>query len=104
MGAAVGRAADRIVLTNDNPRTEDPQAIAAAVEVGLKAVDAAYEIELDRAAAIRRVILSAAPGDVVLIAGKGHEPYQILGTQKYPFDDRVEAKASLSMRRSGTHH
>ena len=104
MGAAVGRAADRIVLTNDNPRTEDPQVIAAAVEVGLKAVAAAYEIELDRAAAIRRVILSAAPGDVVLIAGKGHEPYQILGAQKYPFDDRVEARTSLSIRRSGTHH
>jgi UDP-N-acetylmuramoyl-L-alanyl-D-glutamate--2,6-diaminopimelate ligase len=99
MGAAVGRAADVIVVTNDNPRTEEPKRIADAIEVGLKSVGAKYTVELERAKAIETVILSASPGDVVLIAGKGHEPYQIVGKTKYPFDDRVEARRSLGLRR-----
>ncbi|MGC4063375.1 MAG: cyanophycin synthetase [Polyangiaceae bacterium] len=102
MGAAVGRGADLIVVTNDNPRTEDPARIAEAIEVGLRSTGAKYVVELDRAKAIREAILSAEPGDVVLIAGKGHEPYQIMGTVKYPFDDRVEAKRALRERRERT--
>jgi UDP-N-acetylmuramoyl-L-alanyl-D-glutamate--2,6-diaminopimelate ligase len=101
MGAAVGRLADRIIVTNDNPRTEEPRTIADAIEIGLKSVGASYEVELDRAKAIRESILSARAGDVVLIAGKGHEPYQIMGTVKLAFDDRVEARQSLAERRRG---
>ncbi len=101
MGAAVGRLADRVIVTNDNPRTERPDAIAAAIEAGLREVSAAYELILDRAKAIELAITTAKPGDVVLLAGKGHEPYQIVGTEKYAFDDRVEARRSLGLRQRG---
>jgi UDP-N-acetylmuramoyl-L-alanyl-D-glutamate--2,6-diaminopimelate ligase len=100
MGAAVGRLADYAYLTNDNPRTEEPRAIASAVEVGLREMDANYEVELDRARAIERAISQAGAGDVVLIAGKGHEPYQLIGDQTLAFDDRVEARRALAMRRN----
>jgi UDP-N-acetylmuramoyl-L-alanyl-D-glutamate--2,6-diaminopimelate ligase len=99
MGAAVGRLADYAFLTNDNPRSEEPSAIAKAVEVGLREMDAKYEIELDRARAIELAVSRAEPGDVVLVAGKGHEPYQLIGGRTLPFDDRVEARLALSMRR-----
>ena len=99
MGAAVGRLADHAFLTNDNPRSEEPRAIANAVEVGLREMDASYEVELDRARAIERAVARAEPGDVVLIAGKGHEPYQLIGTQSLAFDDRVEARRALALRR-----
>ena len=68
-------------------------------EAGLGVHRIPYQIILDRSAAIRQAIAGARPGDVVLIAGKGHEPYQIFGTTKRPFDDRVEARASLALRR-----
>ena len=99
MGAAVGRLADYAYLTNDNPRSEEPEAIARAVEVGLREMDAKYEVELDRAHAIERAISQAGAGDVVLIAGKGHEPYQLIGAQTLPFDDRIEARRALGLRR-----
>ncbi len=99
MGAAVGRLADYAFLTNDNPRTEDPKAIAQAVEVGLREMDGSYEVELDRTRAIERAISRAEPGDVVLIAGKGHEPYQLIGGQSFAFDDRIEARQALAQRR-----
>ncbi len=100
MGAAVARAAARAILTSDNPRSEDPAAIARAVEVGLRDGGARYELELDRARAIERAVLEARPGDSVLLAGKGHEPYQIIGTETRPFDDRVEARRALGLRRA----
>ena len=99
MGEVVGRLSDWGVLTNDNPRSEDPAAIARDVEVGLRAVHATYDIELDRAAAIRWAILDARPGDLVLIAGKGHEDYQIVGNETLSFDDRAQARDSLRLRR-----
>jgi UDP-N-acetylmuramoyl-L-alanyl-D-glutamate--2,6-diaminopimelate ligase len=99
MGGAVGRLADYAYLTNDNPRSEEPAAIARAVEFGLREMDAKYEVELDRARAIERAISQAQPGDVVLIAGKGHEPYQLIGDQTLPFDDRIEARRALALRR-----
>jgi UDP-N-acetylmuramoyl-L-alanyl-D-glutamate--2,6-diaminopimelate ligase len=101
MGAIVGRRADRITVTNDNPRTERPEVIATAIEDGLRSVGARYAVELDRAKAIEVAILQANPGDVVLLAGKGHEPYQIIGTEKRPFDDRDEARRALARRRAG---
>lgn len=100
MGAAVGRGAARALLTSDNPRSEDPAAIAAEVEAGLRGERARYEIELDRARAIERAVLEARPGDSVLIAGKGHEPYQIVGGERRDFDDRVEARRALAARRA----
>jgi len=100
MGAAVGRLADYAYLTNDNPRSEQPAVIARAVEIGLREMDGKYEVELDRARAIERAISQAGPGDVVLIAGKGHEPYQLIGDQSLPFDDRIEARRALAARRN----
>jgi len=99
MGRAVGLAANYAILTNDNPRSEDPSVIAAAVQKGLDEVSACYEVELDRGKAIEQAILGAAAGDVVLIAGKGHEPYQIIGTNKTRFDDREQVRRSLAERR-----
>ncbi len=101
MGEAVARRADVAVVTNDNPRTEDPHAIAAAVIAGVRGAGVEPVVELDRRLAIDLAVRSASPGDAVLIAGKGHEDYQILGMVKHPFDDRIEARRALAARRSG---
>jgi UDP-N-acetylmuramoyl-L-alanyl-D-glutamate--2,6-diaminopimelate ligase len=100
MGEAVGRGADRAFVTNDNPRTEDPRAIADAVVPGLERAGAPYEVVLDRALAIDAAVTAAPPGALVLIAGKGHETYQTVGTTNAPFDDRDEARAALARRRA----
>lgn len=100
MGEAVGRGADVAIVTNDNPRSEDPRAIADAILPGLSAGSARVIVELDRARAIERAVLEAAPGDTVVIAGKGHEPYQIIGGVTLPFDDRDEARRALAARRA----
>ncbi len=92
MGDAVGRLASRAIITNDNPRSEPPAVIARAIEAGLSPHGIPYEVELDRAQAIERAVLGAQPGDVILIAGKGHEPYQIIGDTRRDFDDRDEAR------------
>jgi UDP-N-acetylmuramoyl-L-alanyl-D-glutamate--2,6-diaminopimelate ligase len=99
MGEAVGRGADYGYVTSDNPRSESPQAIVEAIVPGLKAASGAFEIELDRAVAIEKAITEARPGDVVLIAGKGHEDYQIVGSEKRHFDDRERARQALAKRR-----
>jgi UDP-N-acetylmuramoyl-L-alanyl-D-glutamate--2,6-diaminopimelate ligase len=99
MGEVVGRLADYAIVTNDNPRSERPEAIAAAVEEGLRASGTPYQVMLDRAAAIEHAVLAAEPGDVVLLAGKGHEPYQIVGGERRAFDDRDEARRALARRR-----
>ncbi len=99
MGAAVGAGADRATITNDNPRSEDPRLIAEAIEGGLRPSGIRYDVELDRARAIENAIVEAATGDVVLLAGKGHEPYQIIGADKRAFDDRDEARRALAKRR-----
>lgn len=95
MGEVAGRFSDRVILTSDNPRTEDPLRILADAEVGLQRVDADYAREPDRRKAIAKALREARPGDVVLIAGKGHEPYQIVGSEKLPFDDRETARELL---------
>ena len=86
MGAAVARYADLAVVTSDNPRTEDPAAIVAQVSAGVSGCDA-VEI-VDRREAIGHALDAAVPGDAVLLAGKGHETYQVTGTTKRPFDER----------------
>jgi UDP-N-acetylmuramoyl-L-alanyl-D-glutamate--2,6-diaminopimelate ligase len=99
MGEAVARRADVTVVTSDNPRTEDPEVIADAVIAGVRAAGVDPVVELDRRAAIDLAVRSASRGDAVLIAGKGHEDYQILGMVKHPFDDRIEARRALAARR-----
>ena len=99
MGEAVGRGADYGYVTSDNPRSEAPRAIVDAIVPGLKAASGAFEIELDRSLAIAKAIAEAQPGDVVLIAGKGHEDYQIVGSEKRHFDDREQARQALAKRR-----
>jgi UDP-N-acetylmuramoyl-L-alanyl-D-glutamate--2,6-diaminopimelate ligase len=112
MGEAVGARADIASITSDTPRTESPQAIAEPVEEGVRSAGLAqlepqdiasagkgYLVELDRQRAIALAIDLARPGDVVVIAGKGHEDYQIVGTTKRPFDDRLEARNALRARR-----
>jgi UDP-N-acetylmuramoyl-L-alanyl-D-glutamate--2,6-diaminopimelate ligase len=102
MGEAAARLADGVVVTSDNPRSEDPAAIAAAIAHGVLAGGAAPIVELDRQRAIERTIDAAAPGDVVLVAGKGHEDYQWVGGTKHAFDDRRVARGALARRRRRT--
>jgi UDP-N-acetylmuramoyl-L-alanyl-D-glutamate--2,6-diaminopimelate ligase len=93
MGRVVSELSDRTILTSDNPRSEDPEAIAADVAAG---VLGPLEQELDRRAAIELALAEAAPGDIVVIAGRGAEPEQELSTGKVPFDDREVARQVLS--------
>lgn len=98
MGAEASRAADRIVVTSDNPRTEDPAQIVTDIWQGVDASKATRV--LDRRAAIRAAILDAEPGATVVVAGKGHESYQIIGPEKIHFDDVEEVGLALALRRA----
>jgi len=101
MGRAAALLADRVIVTSDNPRSEDPGAIIAEIVAGIDAAKAEglpiapVEVEPDRRSAIRMAILNAAPGEVVVIAGKGHEDYQILGDRRIHFSDIEVAKETL---------
>jgi UDP-N-acetylmuramoyl-L-alanyl-D-glutamate--2,6-diaminopimelate ligase len=95
MARAACAHADFVIATSDNPRTENPDAILRDVAVGLSG---AYEVIADRRAAIARAIAGASADDCVVIAGKGHEDYQIIGREKRHFDDREEARAALHAR------
>jgi len=97
MGEIAARLADQTIVTSDNPRTEDPQKILQDVLAGIPE-HISPVVEVDRRVAIQTAIVQAKPGDTILIAGKGHEDYQILGTEKIHFDDREEAQAALSKR------
>jgi UDP-N-acetylmuramoyl-L-alanyl-D-glutamate--2,6-diaminopimelate ligase len=112
MGEIAGRISDLAILTSDNPRTENPDAIIAEVREGMLPLgireydhsvltggtqEKGFVVVPDRREAIRIAISLARPGDIVLLAGKGHEDYQIIGTAKYHFDDREEAFAALSL-------
>lgn len=101
MGDVADRFADLIVITSDNPRSEDPSTIIAAVRGGVRTHEPI--IELDRRAGMSTAIDAARPGDVVLIAGKGHETTQIIGSRELPFDDRVVAAELLARRRDAAH-
>jgi UDP-N-acetylmuramoyl-L-alanyl-D-glutamate--2,6-diaminopimelate ligase len=83
------------VVTSDNPRSEDPLAIINDAMVGVQRHSARAIVEPDRRTAIQRALREAAPGDVVILAGKGHEPYQVLKDKVIDFDDRVEARKAL---------
>lgn len=98
MGEIAGQYSDFAVITSDNPRTEDPLKIIAEVEAGLKQTDTPYAAISDRREAIERAVRLAQSGDVVLIAGKGHENYQIIGSEKFHFDDREVAQEALQKR------
>lgn len=89
-------AADHAVVTSDNPRTEDPQAIIEDIVSGMSSGAGRFEVEADRHAAIARAIAQAKPGDSILIAGKGHEDYQLVGDQVLSFDDRIVAAEELA--------
>jgi UDP-N-acetylmuramoyl-L-alanyl-D-glutamate--2,6-diaminopimelate ligase len=99
MGAAAAELADFAIVTSDNPRTESPERILLDVEVGVqrggRRKGENYEVIIDRRQAIERAIAMAATGDIVVIAGKGHEDYQILGTERIHFDDREVARETL---------
>jgi UDP-N-acetylmuramoyl-L-alanyl-D-glutamate--2,6-diaminopimelate ligase len=97
MGAIAARLADQVVVTSDNPRTENPGQILDDVAAGIP-TGTNLTVEADRATAIAGAIAGAKPDDLVLIAGKGHEDYQILGTSKIHFDDREEAEKALRAR------
>ena len=95
MGEVAGRHSDLVIVTSDNPRTENPLKIIQEIEIGLKETDCPYLEISDRREAIHQAIRRAKPGDVVLIAGKGHETYQIIGNDKFHFDDREIAREAL---------
>ena len=100
MGMVATRLSDAVILTSDNPRSEDPDAIIEDIRRGIGRSDAPPLAIADRRAAIARAIGDAAPGDVVVLAGKGHERFQVIGSQAAPFDDAVVARAALDARRS----
>jgi len=100
MGEEAARLSDVVIATSDNPRSEDPLLILNDIRVGMDRVGKNYELVVDRRDAIFRAILSAKTGDVVLIAGKGHETYQILPTGKIDFDDREVAREALAERKT----
>jgi len=95
MGAVAERAADRVIITSDNPRSEEPLRIIEAIASGMRG---AAPREPDRRRAIERAVLDAAPQDVVLIAGKGHESYQEIAGQRLAFSDQAVARAALRQR------
>ena len=97
MAAVAEKNADRVVVTSDNPRSEKPEAIISQVLLGLSH-HRCVQVEADRARAIAETIAAAAPADVVLLAGKGHEDYQEVAGVKHPFDDRVHAREALGAR------
>jgi len=95
MGAAAAERADHVVITSDNPRGENPSAICEQVAAGAGAARAQVVVEVDRRAAIRLALQIANPGDVVLVAGKGHETTQVIGSEVIPFDDRAVVAEEL---------
>jgi UDP-N-acetylmuramoyl-L-alanyl-D-glutamate--2,6-diaminopimelate ligase len=99
MGEAAGSLSDLVILTSDNPRSEDPLRIINDVVVGLQKVNAKYRVEADREVALEMALEEAREGDIVLLAGKGHETYQILRDRTLDFDEREKARAIL--RRKG---
>jgi UDP-N-acetylmuramoyl-L-alanyl-D-glutamate--2,6-diaminopimelate ligase len=102
MGRIAENLCDKVIVTSDNPRTEDPQQIITDILTGIQELDSkGVTVEPDRAVAIEQAILNSAPDDVIVIAGKGHEDYQIINYQKFHFDDREEARKALQKITTG---
>ncbi len=102
MGAVAGRLADRVIVTSDNPRGEDPAAIAEAIVEGIRTTEnRRWFVEVDRRAAIDAAVAAAHYGDIVLVAGKGHETYQERDGVRVPFSDAAEATRALAARDRG---
>ena len=99
MGAVAGGLADRTIITSDNPRSEEPLSIIAQIEEGVKQTGGRYSVVPDRREAIKSALACAGPGDSVVIAGKGHEDYQIIGSEVRHFDDREVAEEFLCAQR-----
>ncbi|MFB3784956.1 MAG: UDP-N-acetylmuramoyl-L-alanyl-D-glutamate--2,6-diaminopimelate ligase [bacterium] len=95
MGEIALRYSDRVIVTSDNPRTEDPEKIIEDIVAGMSSGRDRYRIIVDRREALRAGVTELRAGDILLVAGKGHETYQIIGRQKYPFDDREITRALL---------
>ena len=99
MASVAAASADCVMVTSDNPRTEDPEAIIKDILSGIPdSSHTAVDHYVERGLAIREAVSVMAPGDVLIVAGKGHEDYQILGTEKVHFDDREEAERALRLR------
>lgn len=92
MGEVSGRVADYTIITSDNPRTEEPSAIISDIEVGIKKTKGQYTCIVDRKEAIKKAIEMANKMDIIVLAGKGHEPYQEINHEKFPFDERIIVK------------
>lgn len=92
MGEISGKVADYTIITSDNPRTEDPQKIIEQIESGVKKTKGKYEVVINRTKAIEHAIKMANKKDIIILAGKGHEPYQEINGEKFPFDERVIVK------------
>ena len=101
MGEVSGRLADLTIITSDNPRREDPQAIINDIKMGLGRTDGKYVEICDRKEAIAYAIDHGEPGDIIVLAGKGHEDYQEINDVKYPMDERVLIEEILAERRHG---
>ena len=101
MGEIGGKLADLCILTSDNPRTEDPMAILAAIEEGIRPTGKPYEVIENRRAAIRHALEIAHEGDIIVLAGKGHETYQDIQGVKHPFDEKVVVRELLEEMRAG---
>jgi UDP-N-acetylmuramoyl-L-alanyl-D-glutamate--2,6-diaminopimelate ligase len=97
MAAVAEKNADRVVVTSDNPRSEKPEAIISQILLGLSHHQC-VEVQADRARAIADTVAAAAPADVILLAGKGHEDYQEVAGVKHPFSDQAHAQAALTSR------
>jgi UDP-N-acetylmuramoyl-L-alanyl-D-glutamate--2,6-diaminopimelate ligase len=98
MAAAAAKYADRLIVTSDNPRSEDPEAIIRDILVGLEGTDVPYDVVTDRREAIYHALKTAEKGDIVVLAGKGHEDYQILAGGKHiHFDEREVVADGLKL-------
>ena len=95
MGEISGKVADYTIITSDNPRTEDPKSIVDQIEEGIKKTKGKYEVIVDRT---EKAINMANKNDIIVLAGKGHEPYQEINGVKYPFDERIIVKEIISKK------
>ena len=98
MGEISGRIADYTIITSDNPRTEDPEKIALQIEEGIKKTKGKYTVIVDRVEAIKAAIKMADKNDIIVLAGKGHEPYQEINGVKYPFDERIIVNSIINTK------